>query len=152
MGDSKAEDLRIVAAVSLVQNAINRLEKMTENLKSIGKDWEKFGMMNMADSMEMILIVGGAGIQGEWFMNSINRLNAHLDSVNPYPATVRVLITYCKAAGLRCLRKFSELWDEVIRKSAIEAFRSGSLTSKNALPLQIKDKRNIIEAEGRWAD
>lgn len=152
MPEGSAKDWRIVAAVSLVQNAMKRLKLIESKLKIIGTSWETEGFITLPNQWEMILTIGDAGIEGIWFVDTLNDLAEHLDSENPHVKMTRRLLTRCLASGKRCLRKYASLWGGIMRQAIVESFKQGSLSDAKAFPIQIEDKRKIIETEGVWRD
>lgn len=151
MTEGNARDWKIVAGVSLIQTSLKRLDKIEQKLKLIGTNWDKIGYIDTSNQWEVIFLVGGVGIEGEWFVNSLNRLNAHLKSDNPHEDMVRRLVVYCRSAGLRCLRKYAQLWGDIMRESIVESFKSGYISNRKALPINVQNNEQK-SLEDRWSD
>ncbi|KKM62094.1 hypothetical protein LCGC14_1525130 [marine sediment metagenome] len=151
---SYIRDYALIQGITLLENAIKRLEIQDVKLETISDKWVKNIVPTIKTQVQMIISTSADDIASKFLVKKLNKLNDHVLSEFPYLPYVKRLVKEVFDAMLRAIQARSHIWSNAQLQSILTALGSSHVVKTKRLPLydyekeekkEKKNKLNVLE-------
>jgi len=142
---SYARDYAIIQGITLLENAIKRLDTQDAKLTTISSDWIRDFIPAISSQVQLLNSVSTNDIASKYLVKKLNKLNDHLLAEFKYRPYILRLSKEALHAMMRALQARSHIWDQAQLHSILTALGSIHVVKTKGLPLYDYEKEEELE-------
>ncbi|KKK63343.1 hypothetical protein LCGC14_2995250 [marine sediment metagenome] len=139
---SYVRDYALIQGITLLENAIKRLEVQDTKLETISDEWVKKIVPTIKSQVQMIISTSADDVASKFLVEKLSVLNDHVLSEFPYLPYVNRLVREVFDAMLRAIQARSHIWNKVQLRSILTALGSSHVVKTKGLPLYDYEKED----------
>ena len=142
---SYIHDLALIQGITLLENAIKRLDSQDAKLATISSNWVKSFVPAISSQVQLIISVSTNDIASKFLVMKLNKLNDHLLSEFKYRPYALRLSREALHAMMRALQARSHIWDQAQLHTIIESLGYSHAVKTKGLPYYDYEKKEEEE-------